>query len=213
MMGPWPWSSDITMPQTPPQSVSHVHSMPNRLSPYPSPCHNVSSVDHVRPLHTATTRPTSACQSYLLTSVVEGKAMLPILAALGTATDVRPEQPEKAPCARTAGGKRRRGGASLVRGRARGGRVGGARVVGGHGGAQAHVADAGNGGRDGDRRQARAVGEGVLCTHGGRRARARRCVARAREGTRWTRGRRAGGGRARQSAGAPRRCWLRRAGW
>jgi hypothetical protein len=85
-------------------------------------------------------------------------------------TDVKPEQYKKALCAHTAGGERGRGGASLVRGRARGVCVGGVRAVVGRGGAQAHHADAGHGGRDSDRLQARAAVEGGLRTHGGRRA-------------------------------------------
>ena len=135
-------SMAVTMLRTSPQSL-YVHSMPNGLSPYPSPSHSVGGVDHVQPRYTATTRATSAYQSYLLTSVVDSKASISTTDALGTATDIKPEQRQKASCAHTAGGERRRGGASLVRGK----------------------------------------------------------------GTQRTRGRRACGGRARRSAGAPCRCW------
>jgi hypothetical protein len=137
-------SMAVTMLQTSPQSVRHVPSMPNRLSPYPSPCHSISRVDHVRPLQYTPQRRTNFCSL-----VVPGHL----------------------------------------------GRKGEGLVV--------HACRP----RNRDRRQARAAVEGALRTHSGRRARAQRCIARAREGMRRTRGWGVSCGRARRSAGAPLRCW------
>ena len=99
----------------------------------------------------------------------ESKRTWPMLVTEGgMVTDVKPEQPLKACCTRTAGGERGRGGVLLVRRRARGGRVGGVQVV--HvaarvAGAQAHREDAGHRGGNGDLQRRAPLTEPVAHLH------------------------------------------------